>query len=56
MELLNQGVIYNILGVGMDGRKDLIGLYSSENEGAKFWLSMLADLKQRGIEDIIIAW
>lgn len=55
MELLNQGVIYNILGVGMDGRKDLIGLYSSENEGAKFWLSVLTDLKQRGIEDILIA-
>ena len=32
--------IYNILGIGMDGRKDLIGLYSSENEGAKFWLSV----------------
>lgn len=47
--------IYNILGVGMDGRKDLIGLYSSENEGAKFWLSVLTDLKQRGVEDILIA-
>ncbi|GEJ45957.1 hypothetical protein CRS_25650 [Chryseobacterium sp. ON_d1] len=47
--------IYNILGIGMDGRKDLIGLYSSENEGAKFWLSVLTDLKQRGVEDILIA-
>lgn len=47
--------IYNILVVGMDGRKDLIGLYSSENEGAKFWLSVLTDLKQCGVEDILIA-
>ncbi|WKK57587.1 IS256 family transposase [Sphingobacterium sp. BN32] len=47
--------IYNILGIGMDGRKDLIGLYSSEHEGAKFWLSVLTDLKQRGVEDILIA-
>lgn len=46
--------IYNILGVGMDGCEDLIGLYSSENEGAKFWLSVLTDLKQRGVEDILI--
>lgn len=47
--------IYNILGIGMDGRKDLIGLYSSKHEGAKFWLSVLTDLKQRGVEDILIA-
>ncbi|CAI9686936.1 IS256 family transposase ISWpi15 [Elizabethkingia anophelis] len=47
--------VYNILGVGIDGRKDLIGLYLSETEGAKFWLSVLTDLKQRGVEDILIA-
>jgi len=47
--------IYNILGVDTDGRKDLIGLYLSETEGAKFWLSVLTDLKQRGVEDILIA-
>lgn len=39
----------------MEGRKDLIGLYMSESEGAKFWLSVLTDLKQRGVEDIFIA-
>ena len=47
--------IYNILGIDIDGRKDLIGLYLSESEGAKFWLSVLTDLKQRGVEDILIA-
>ncbi|WP_134091088.1 IS256 family transposase [Olivibacter sp. XZL3] len=47
--------VYNILGIDIDGRKDLIGLYLSETEGAKFWLSVLTDLKQRGVEDILIA-
>ncbi|KAF7275658.1 hypothetical protein GWI33_011453 [Rhynchophorus ferrugineus] len=47
--------VYNILGVNMDGRKDLIGIYLSEHEGAKFWLSVLTDLKQRGVEDILVA-
>jgi len=39
----------------MGGRKDLIGLYSSENERAKFWLSVLTDLKQHSGEDLLIA-
>lgn len=47
--------VYNILGVNTDGRKDLLGIYLSENEGAKFWLSVLTDLKQRGVEDILVA-
>jgi len=47
--------IYNIMGINMQGKKDLIGIYLSENEGAKFWLSVLADLRQRGVEDILIA-
>lgn len=47
--------IYNILGINRDGKKDLIGIYLSESEGAKFWLSVLTDLKQRGVEDILVA-
>lgn len=47
--------IYNILGINREGKKDLIGIYLSESEGAKFWLSVLTDLKQRGVEDILIA-
>lgn len=47
--------IYNILGVDIEGKKELLGLYISENEGAKFWLSVLTDLKNRGVEDILIA-
>lgn len=47
--------IYNILGVDIEGKKDLIGMYVSESEGAKFWLSVITDLKNRGVEDILIA-
>jgi putative transposase len=47
--------IYNILGVDLGGKKDLIGMYVSESEGAKFWLSVITDLKNRGVEDILIA-
>lgn len=47
--------VYNILGINQEGKKDLIGMYVSESEGAKFWLSVLTDLKSRGVEDILIA-
>ena len=47
--------IYVALGVNMDGKKELLGLWMSENEGAKFWLSVLTELKNRGVQDILIA-
>jgi transposase-like protein len=47
--------IYVALGVNMEGKKDLLGLWMSENEGAKFWLSVLTELKNRGVQDILIA-
>lgn len=47
--------VYHILGVNTEGKKDLIGIYLSENEGAKFWLSVLSDLNQRGVKDILVA-
>jgi transposase-like protein len=46
--------IYLALGVTMEGRKDLLGLWISENEGAKFWLSVLTDLQNRGTKDVYI--
>ena len=46
--------VYNILGINREGKKDLSGIYLSENEGAKFWLSVLTDLKLRGVEDILV--
>ena len=47
--------IYTILGVNLDGRKEVLGLYISENEGANFWLQVLTDLSNRGLSDILIA-
>ncbi len=47
--------IYTILGVNISGRKEILGLYLSESEGANFWLQVLTDLQNRGIEDILIA-
>lgn len=47
--------VYNVLGINKNGRKELIGMYVSESEGANFWLSVLTDLKSRGLNDILIA-
>lgn len=47
--------VYNILGINKEGRKDLLGIYVSESEGANFWLSVLSDLRNRGVEDMLIA-
>lgn len=47
--------VYTVLGVDIDGHKDLLGLYLSESEGANYWLSVLTDLHNRGVEDILIA-
>lgn len=47
--------IYLALGINMDGQKELLGLWLSESEGAKFWLSVLTELQQRGLKDIFIA-
>lgn len=47
--------LYNVLGINLEGRKHLLGMYISESEGAKFWLSVLSDLQQRGVKDILIA-
>jgi transposase-like protein len=47
--------VYNILGITTEGRKEILGMYVSENEGANFWLSVLTDLQTRGVKDILIA-
>ena len=44
-----------VLGVNLRGEKDVLGLWIAENEGAKFWLSVLTELKARGVQDIYIA-
>jgi transposase-like protein len=47
--------VYCVLGINQEGYKDLLGMYIGENEGAKFWLQVLTDLQNRGVEDILIA-
>lgn len=47
--------IYLALGVNIEGQKELLGLWISENEGAKFWLNVLTELQNRGVKDILIA-
>lgn len=47
--------VYNVLGVNKEGGKELLGMYISESEGANFWLSVLTDLQNRGVKDILIA-
>lgn len=43
-----------MIGIDMDGRKDVLGMYVGENKSAKFWLSVLNGIKNRGVEDILI--
>jgi len=47
--------VYTVLGVNIAGHKEILGLYLSESEGARFWLSVLTDLSNRGVQDILIA-
>jgi putative transposase len=47
--------VHLALGVNMSGQKELLGLWMTTNEGAKFWLSILTELKNRGVKDIFIA-
>lgn len=46
--------VYLALGVNLDGQKELLGLWIAQTEGAKFWLSVMTELKNRGVQDILI--
>lgn len=47
--------VYIAIGIDLDGRKDVLGMWIGENESAKFWATVLNSLKNRGVEDIFIA-
>ncbi|EAM8769992.1 IS256 family transposase [Salmonella enterica] len=47
--------VFLALGINIEGQKELLGMWLAENEGAKFWLSVLTELKNRGLQDILIA-
>jgi len=53
-QVKNQAV-YLALGINLEGYKELLGLWIGEQEGAKFWLNVLTELKNRGVQDILIA-
>ena len=46
---------YVVLGITLEGKKEILGVYIGENETSKFWLSVMTDLKNRGVKDILIA-
>lgn len=46
--------VYLALGINLDGEKELLGLWIAETEGARFWLGVLTELKNRGVEDVLI--
>jgi len=47
--------VYSVMGIDMEGHKDILGCWISENEGASFWASICSDLKKRGVSDILVA-
>ena len=47
-------VLYSVIGLTLSGKKQVLGIYTAESESARFWLSVLTDLKQRGVEDLLI--
>ena len=44
--------VYVALGVNFEGKKEVLGLWIAENEGAKFWMGVLTEIKNRGVKDI----
>jgi len=52
--IVGKKAVYIVLAIDIEGQKDVIGIYVGENESSKFWLSVLNDLKNRGVKDILI--
>ena len=53
--IVKNKAVYLALGVTGDGQREVLGLWIAENEGAKFWLSVMTELRNRGVQDILIA-
>lgn len=53
--MVKNKAVYVALGVSRDGVREVLGLWIAENEGAKFWLSVMTELKNRGVQDVLIA-
>jgi len=58
LPILNQiknKALYLIVGITIEGKKEVLGLWMTQNEGAKFWLAVVSKLKNRGVQDVLIA-
>ena len=53
--MVHNKAVYIALAVNIEGKKEILGLWISKNEGAKFWMQVVTELKNRGVEDILIA-
>ena len=53
--VVKQKCLYNVLALNTEGKKEILGMYFSETEGAKLWLQILTDLQNRGVKDVLIA-
>ena len=53
--MVESRALYNILALNKDGSKELLGLYISDQESSRFWLQVLEDLQNRGVDDLLIA-
>ncbi|PJN92590.1 IS256 family transposase, partial [Amaricoccus sp. HAR-UPW-R2A-40] len=53
--IVKNKAVYLALGIDGDGEREVLGLWIAENEGAKFWLSVMTELRNRGVQDILIA-
>ena len=53
--IVQHKALYNVLGISHEGKKEVLGMYVAESEGAKLWLQILTDLQNRGLKDILIA-
>ena len=53
--IIKKHAVYLALGVNMEGKKEILGMWISENEGAKFWMKVITEIKNRGVENILVA-
>lgn len=54
-DIVTKKAVYTIIGINMEGKKDVLGMWVGENESSKFWLTVITELKNRGVRDILIA-
>lgn len=51
---VKEKTVYTVLGIDIEGNKEILGLWIAETESAKYWLSVLTEIRNRGVKDILI--